>query len=62
MYVEGEKNPTCSLCIGTFGADIIVIIDVVNFIVAVTVITTTHPSAFNAPGDRWECVIRRVSC
>lgn len=27
------------MCIGTFGANIIVIIDVVNFIVAVTVIT-----------------------
>lgn len=36
MYLEKK---TCSLCIGTFGANIIVIIDVVNFIVAVTVIT-----------------------
>ncbi len=33
------RKKTCSLCIGTFGANIIVIIDVVNFIVAVTVIT-----------------------
>lgn len=38
FFVLIEKK-TCSLCIGTFGANIIVIIDVVNFIVAVTVIT-----------------------
>lgn len=37
FFVLREK--TCSLCISTFGANIIVIIDVVNFIVAVTVIT-----------------------
>lgn len=37
FFVLIEK--TCSLCIGTFGANIIVIVDAVNFIVAVTVIT-----------------------
>lgn len=47
MYLE--KKETCSLCIDTFGANI-VIIDV-NFIVAVTVITKPICQRSVHPGD-----------
>lgn len=56
------RKKTCSLCIGTFGANIIVIIDVVNFIVAVTVITKLICQHHMTFGDCLECVIRHVSC
>lgn len=59
FFVLIEK--TCSLCIDTFGANI-VIIDV-NFIVAVTVIThITHLSTSNDLNDCLECALLAVSC
>lgn len=46
MYLE--KRKTCSLCIDTFGANIVII---VNFIVAVTVIAKPICQRSVHPGD-----------